>query len=1037
MLLAAAPAHAALTLGSPAQGGRPGIAVDADGTAHVAWTEGVPSGGDLLVWCRLQRGASACAKQQSFTPDDREAFGPVHVLIPSPGRVLLIQHRCCNAAGGQTVLYESLDAGETWSAPRVAGTLEPYDAALGPGPFSVSLTNDTITAGVDFQAAPIAGGTPGKADLGAGLGEVSSDKLQGYDGTVAFLDPSTPVVAFSDLNEAFYRVWGGSGDYNVTSTWGPITSLGPGDETRLASGASGLYALYRTGTPGSRRIVSRRMDPSTRAFGAPATVSEVGDPLWPDLFEDESGRLHATWERNSDDALRYRLAAGGGAWGAARTLDKTAGGKFNLRAATASDGGGWVVWDDNGKGPVRAAVIPVAGAGAGSEGAGCPVVVTLTSKVSARARGGCLQKRADGTYASSGEVRVNGIDFEPQGAAGSAARARAAAAPQVVVDPKTHVVKVTGQVDAKAGNVVLHRGALTWDVDQPVKFTKLDSFKVQLLGFPITGEADVTFLADGARIDANLRLPAYFGGVTGRTVLRTKTADPLGLQLQGLAIEVKEASVGVLIVRNLKVVYDSAINTFEGAADLVFPPQTQKGVGLAFGFKDGAFAHAEADVGPPVPPFPLPLTAPPGPLFLQRVGIAVSAENGLRVAGGAELTLGPAFGGKGIVRVDALPPGGFVFDFPAGKGYADLSMSGKLTLVDIALASGFVKYRTTGLLSWGGGLSLSLSGLVGISGGVEGFLNAGTGAFNSSSKVKICAPASCFVKVAGVVVPTPLQGTGTFVVSSKGAAGCVSVAGAGIGAGVLWGKGFDVFAEGGCGLADYQVSAGGSARIAQDGQTGVTLPAGLPQAGIRTPRRQRSARGDAHRAEGGDRDDRLRAPRRGPAAVRRVPRPGGEAHGPSDREARGRALDDHAAVGLARDHRGAVRPRASAGARQRAGRRSRAVADAALQRAADRGPDGHASPSARLARSGGSASREAPPGRCGSRRPRARRAAGRSWRSSSRTACRAPRSSSQAMWLRPRRAPRARACASCERRAACSRAGRRPRAPRATWCASG
>ena len=76
-------------------------------------------------------------------------------------RVRDSQHRCCSAAGGQTILYETLDAGATWSPARVVGTLEPYDAALGPGPFSVSLINDTITAGVDWKSSPRVPPKPG------------------------------------------------------------------------------------------------------------------------------------------------------------------------------------------------------------------------------------------------------------------------------------------------------------------------------------------------------------------------------------------------------------------------------------------------------------------------------------------------------------------------------------------------------------------------------------------------------------------------------------------------------------------------------------------------------------------------------------------------------------------------------------------------------------------------------------------------------------------------------------------------------------
>ncbi len=55
----------------------PAVAVDAAGTAHIAWNVTQSIGvGDKIRYCRLPRGQAACAVLRTFTPDARQAVAP-------------------------------------------------------------------------------------------------------------------------------------------------------------------------------------------------------------------------------------------------------------------------------------------------------------------------------------------------------------------------------------------------------------------------------------------------------------------------------------------------------------------------------------------------------------------------------------------------------------------------------------------------------------------------------------------------------------------------------------------------------------------------------------------------------------------------------------------------------------------------------------------------------------------------------------------------------------------------------------------------
>src|SRR4051794_4756712 len=61
-----APAPQPLTIGS---GEHPDILVDGAGTAHITWNEPTPGGASRLHYCRLPRGAHACATQSALDVD--------------------------------------------------------------------------------------------------------------------------------------------------------------------------------------------------------------------------------------------------------------------------------------------------------------------------------------------------------------------------------------------------------------------------------------------------------------------------------------------------------------------------------------------------------------------------------------------------------------------------------------------------------------------------------------------------------------------------------------------------------------------------------------------------------------------------------------------------------------------------------------------------------------------------------------------------------------------------------------------------------
>ncbi len=296
---------------------------------------------------------------------------------------------------------------------------------------------------------------------------------------------------------------------------------------------------------------------------------------------------------------------------------------------------------------------------------------------------------------------MNGIDFT------------APASGTFTVDTKEHTISAQGGYTVQAGSIALAKGNVTWDVDGATAIPDLSAFGVKLFGLGVKGTADVRFTPEGiagsAAITVNVELPYPVSSVRGQTTLLTTMAG--GLSVDGVVIAADTVPIGPMELRKLQISYTGSTDSFEGHADVYIPPAAKAAITAGFGLEGGAFKHAEFEVGPGVPPLPLPLFGTP-PIVLNRVGFAASVQpDGFHLAGGLQLVLGAQIAGLTPVAIDALPSsgGGASLFVPKDGSYAEISAKGKLTVLDLPIAYGGVTINTTGPVTFKGGTDLDLA----------------------------------------------------------------------------------------------------------------------------------------------------------------------------------------------------------------------------------------------------------------------------------------------------------------------------------------
>jgi hypothetical protein len=358
---ACAAALAALLLGAPAAsafvvgaGSAPGLAVDAAGTAYIAWV-GPEAINSTLGFCRLPRGAVACdagAAQTIATPANSTSLTRPFVSV-SGARVTVTQYRYATSGvfTNGNYLYTSADGGASFGAGLLTGTSPiPFnDAVAGPGDTVSGIANNSSF----FQNLPLDG------TVGVPSAHAELSATHPYNGAVALVDAATPLVVYTDgSGNAQTRRYTGAGSLNDVANWTAPLDIGVASYPRLAGGPIGLFML--SASFAQNGLFVRHWNGS--AFDAPVALG-AGDENRNHLFEDAAGRLQAVYQRDNADPLRlmHAVSDDGVTWrsGTVVTQDiATSGGISDPRVATAPDHIGVTVWHAGlGAGDVRVAAV--------------------------------------------------------------------------------------------------------------------------------------------------------------------------------------------------------------------------------------------------------------------------------------------------------------------------------------------------------------------------------------------------------------------------------------------------------------------------------------------------------------------------------------------------------------------------------------------------------------------------------------------------------------------------------------------------------
>ncbi len=838
MLVGASSARAATEI---ARGNDPDAVVDRDGVTHLVWNESRPENGppDVLHYCQIPRGASACTNAITRTPpatggsaDSADIEGP-HVMITPFGEVLLLTSR-----NFENLLYVSDDGGATFPGTPVSiGTVgASYTGssarALFDGADRRLITIAGPTEGIRLQASPIAaqGSPQPRTTAFAALTNYGA-----YDPSVVQRGKGSFVAAWADLNDTTYvRTYACTsgapacplGDINDASKWSPQVAVPNAELPRLVSGPSGTFVTYRsTVRDGTyRQYLVRRIDGTT--IGPPSALSEpaVGSGAR-DAIEDQSGVLHALYV-GAGNTISYRTSADGVSWGDAQILQ--GGPDFTLRALrvaarTVDDGFvGFGFWESQDGGqqnpPILGAALPDPSVslpkarapapppspsppGGTPPAAPPPVALPLAAcRVLSFAAvdviaDACLQRDGD-AYIATGGAQINGLRVE----LGSG---------RLRLEPKNRRVTSSGAtVTIKAGDTVLYKSGIDWTLPKgsvaSIGSLDIGKFGGDLLGFPLKGTAELKFRGGGAELPIHLELPAVFGGITGDVTLR---ADNLaGVHLRELHVRVGDALIGPLEVQNLAFDYDADANSWAGAAKLILPPQPPgPSLDSAVGFSQGELAFFRGELTFPGSGIPLdPFSA----VYLHQIRFSLQAKPPpLKLSGGVTLTAGPTIAGGAAINID----GDLSYTFPNAPAPAILRVDGRVSLVSVPLATAYFELRTNGYVAFGGHVGYEESGFKAVA-DIDGVLYKKL--FNVRAGADVC------LGDLGCV-------GGRVVISSRGFAGCVKTVPADFGAGYFWGKSLKIM-ETGCDVGPY-VETGLAARAAGNGaaQT-VRFSAGLP-----------------------------------------------------------------------------------------------------------------------------------------------------------------------------------------------------------------
>jgi hypothetical protein len=337
-LLAAAPAGAATPrfLGT---GHDPSVAVDQNGTAHVAWPS--EQHGNTLEYCQVPRRGKTCTARHTFQLSESGSGHP-QVLVRGPGLISIVQPDTPD----QAVVFTSADNGATWAG-ALLGTVQTLEEAVaGPGT-GFSLITGTGPAEVATYGFDGIGPAEPNVHL-AEATEALDTTLTAHEGRLA--------AFFAGSGRLRMFQWNGLGDPNLQENWVEGRALGEDTSSPSAvSGPSGTFMAYVVRDGARTNTYVRKV---TRMRYRKLKRVSHDDPVELAFAQGPKGDMALVWR--GGDAARITRSRNGRRWTKPRKLFR--GREPEDMRAALGPRGGWMVWDasggNQGSNPIRIVALP-------------------------------------------------------------------------------------------------------------------------------------------------------------------------------------------------------------------------------------------------------------------------------------------------------------------------------------------------------------------------------------------------------------------------------------------------------------------------------------------------------------------------------------------------------------------------------------------------------------------------------------------------------------------------------------------------------
>jgi hypothetical protein len=388
-----------INVGTPLSNDPPAVAVDAAGTAYVAWPNTrdlSPNTTDVVQYCVLPAGAGACAHAGTLTPaDGLQSVDRVQVLVDGSTVVILADvfgNTTSNANYSPVQEWQSTDGGTTFNLINAGLSVTSGAQSIDTGPLNAVIVPGTNTLGYGweraagtptFNAFPLASppecsqatpcpfatlepdtnpniltnsGGQIASQLGANPG-VLALYATSFDQTQPgpFMCSNLQTVPFGTAFAYGSGTQSPTNDYNISpgspnSAWKLDATQADCnvDYAAVAGGPSGFGVIETNEL--TRTTVYHRFNQTTLRFDTPLTTVAGQGEQSAALSQDGAGGVYATYLLGGvGGPIGLAYSYNGGLTWVSNAIDaNTNSGAGHVTSLVNATGQGWAAWTDNG-----------------------------------------------------------------------------------------------------------------------------------------------------------------------------------------------------------------------------------------------------------------------------------------------------------------------------------------------------------------------------------------------------------------------------------------------------------------------------------------------------------------------------------------------------------------------------------------------------------------------------------------------------------------------------------------------------------------